>query len=121
VTFDPPDHDLARIGIQRKKEESAFYRGEGRPSCDGTGYRGRTAVYEILPFTQQIRDLVVASASETDIRQQAIASGMTTLARWAPGSSCAPDAAIPCSPHAAPARRWFPRSGNSALTAGTTS
>jgi type IV pilus assembly protein PilB len=83
VTFDPPEHDLARIGIQRKKEGTTFHRGEGCPACDGTGYRGRTGVYEILPFTRQIRDLVVSNASETDIRQQAVASGMVTLARGA--------------------------------------
>ena len=83
VKFDPPDHDLARIGIQRKRGETAFFRGEGCPACDGTGYRGRIGVYEILPFTQQIRDLVSSEASETDIRQQAIASGMLTLARGA--------------------------------------
>jgi type IV pilus assembly protein PilB len=83
VKFDPPEHDLARIGIQRKKGESAFYRGEGCPACDGTGYRGRIGIYEILPFTQQIRDLVTSDASETDIRQQAIASGMVTLTQGA--------------------------------------
>ena len=83
VRYDPPEHELDRIGFKRKKREVAFYRGEGCTACGGTGYRGRTGVFEILPFTQQIRDLVVTNASETDIRQQAIASGMITLARAA--------------------------------------
>ena len=83
VRHDPSEQDLARIGIKKKKGEFNFFRGEGCPSCSGTGYRGRIGVFEILPFTQQIRDLVVSNASETDIRQQAIASGMVTLARSA--------------------------------------
>jgi type IV pilus assembly protein PilB len=83
VKYDAPEHELDRIGFKRKRKEVAFYRGEGCTACGGTGYRGRTGVFEILPFTQQIRDLVVTNASETDIRQQAIASGMITLARAA--------------------------------------
>jgi type IV pilus assembly protein PilB len=83
VRYEAPERDLARIGFRRKKEDIVFYRGEGCPACSGTGYRGRTGVFEILPFTQQVRDLVTSNATETDIRQQAIASGMITLARAA--------------------------------------
>jgi type II secretory ATPase GspE/PulE/Tfp pilus assembly ATPase PilB-like protein len=83
IPHEPSEHDLARIAIKQKKGEPAFYRGEGCPACDGTGYRGRTGVYEILPFTQQVRDMVASNASETDIRQMAIAGGMVTLARSA--------------------------------------
>jgi len=83
VKYDAPEHDLARIGLKRKKGEVTFYRGEGCPACSGSGFRGRTGVFEILPFTQQVRDLVVTNASETDIRQQAVAAGMMTLARSA--------------------------------------
>ncbi len=80
----PSDRDLARIGLARaKKEEIAFFRGEGCAACGGTGYRGRTGIFEILPFCQQIRDLVMAKGSETDIRQLAAAKGMVTLGRAA--------------------------------------
>jgi type IV pilus assembly protein PilB len=80
----PSERDLARIGLSNAKtEEIAFYRGEGCPSCGGTGYRGRTGIFEILPFHQQMRDLVIAKGSETDIRQLAVAKGMTTLGRAA--------------------------------------
>ncbi|MBI5343464.1 MAG: Flp pilus assembly complex ATPase component TadA [Deltaproteobacteria bacterium] len=85
VPYDPPEHDLAKIGFHRKKGkvEFTFYRGEGCTACEGTGYKGRIGIYEILPFTQPIRDLVVTNASESILRQQAIASGMLTLARGA--------------------------------------
>jgi type II secretory ATPase GspE/PulE/Tfp pilus assembly ATPase PilB-like protein len=80
VPYEPGEQDLARVGLMRKRGELSFYRGDGCPTCDGTGYRGRVGVFEILPFTRQVRDMVVTNASETDIRQQAIAGGMMTLA-----------------------------------------
>jgi type IV pilus assembly protein PilB len=84
VREEPSERDLARIGLARaKKGEIAFFRGEGCPACGGTGYRGRTGIFEILPFHQQVRDLVMANGSETDIRQLAVAKGMTTLGQAA--------------------------------------
>lgn len=81
VRYEPPENELTRIGLSRTKGVAAFYRGEGCTACDGTGYRGRIGVFEILAFTQPIRDLVCADGSETDIRQMAVAEGMITLAR----------------------------------------
>ena len=84
VREEPSERDLARIGLARaKKGENAFFRGEGCPACGGTGYRGRTGIFEILPFHQQVRDLVMANGSENDIRQLAVAKGMTTLGQAA--------------------------------------
>lgn len=80
----PSKRDLARLGITgTRKGEIAFFRGEGCPACGGTGYRGRSGIFEILPFHQRVRELVTAKASETDIRQLAVAKGMTTLGRAA--------------------------------------
>ena len=84
VREEPSGRDLARIGLAKaKKGEIAFFRGEGCPACGGTGYRGRTAIFETLPFHQQVRDLVMANGSETGIRQLAVAKGMTTLGQAA--------------------------------------
>jgi len=84
VREEPSERDLARIGLAKaKKGEIAFFRGEGCPACGGTGYRGRTGIFEILPFHQQVRDLVMANGSENDIRQLAVAKGMTTLGQAA--------------------------------------
>jgi type IV pilus assembly protein PilB len=81
---EPSDLDLARIGLSKtNKGEITFYRGEGCPACAGTGYRGRIGIFEILPFHQQVRDLVMGSGTETDIRQLAVAKGMATLGQAA--------------------------------------
>ena len=55
-------------------------RGRGCPQCNGTGYRGRVAISEILQIFPEIQDLILRRASARDIRQKAVALGMKTLA-----------------------------------------
>jgi type II secretion system protein E len=51
----------------------------GCEACRGTGFRGRTGIYEILTMTDAIRQMIVDRRSSADIKQQALASGMRTL------------------------------------------
>lgn len=83
VRYEASEKELSRLRPGSRNGDSAFYRGEGCAACGGTGYRGRTGIYEILPFTRQIRDLVTADGSESDIRQLAVAQGMATLGQAA--------------------------------------
>jgi type II secretory ATPase GspE/PulE/Tfp pilus assembly ATPase PilB-like protein len=55
-------------------------RGRGCPQCNGTGYRGRVAISEIMQVLPEIQDLILRRATARDIRQQAVALGMKTLA-----------------------------------------
>ena len=55
-------------------------RGKGCTQCNGTGYRGRVAISEILQVLPDIQDLILRRASARDIRQKAVALGMLTLA-----------------------------------------
>jgi type II secretory ATPase GspE/PulE/Tfp pilus assembly ATPase PilB-like protein len=54
-------------------------RGSGCPACGGTGYRGRVAVFEVLDFTESIRELVAARTPTTELHRAAIEGGMRTL------------------------------------------
>lgn len=56
-----------------------FLKGAGCPECRHTGFQGRTAIYEILPFNSEIRRLVNGNASEDDIRESAIKYGFRPL------------------------------------------
>jgi type II secretory ATPase GspE/PulE/Tfp pilus assembly ATPase PilB-like protein len=49
------------------------------PRCGGTGYRGRTGVFEMLVLTDKIRDMVRENPNLNAIRQEAVKSGMTHL------------------------------------------
>ena len=53
--------------------------GKGCGRCAGRGLRGRTAVFEVMPMTDPLRDLVLRRSSNTDLRAQAVAEGMLTM------------------------------------------
>ena len=62
-----------------------IYRAVGCPSCSHTGYRGRIALHEVMPVTEEIERLAVARASSAEIGRVAIDQGMKTLRQdgWA--------------------------------------
>ncbi len=54
-------------------------RGQGCPSCNRTGYRGRAAIYEVMDFSNTLKEMVVSGRSLIEVRKQAAAEGMRTL------------------------------------------
>lgn len=65
--------------IDVKASELTLYEGRGCEACRFTGYRGRTAIYEILTITEAIRGLILSRASSQQIKQKAVSQGMHTL------------------------------------------
>jgi type IV pilus assembly protein PilB len=57
----------------------AAWSGRGCAACNGTGLRGRVGLFEVLPMTRAIRELILGKAPLTVIRQQAVADGMISL------------------------------------------
>jgi len=55
------------------------YKGKGCSECNNSGYKGRTAVHEVLAISPEIRELILANGSADDIKRQAIKEGMKTL------------------------------------------
>ena len=53
--------------------------GNGCHECRGTGYLGRTGIFEVLPITEAIKDLIVAGADTPEIKRTAVKEGMRTL------------------------------------------
>ena len=51
----------------------------GCPKCSNTGYKGRTGLYEIMPISPEIRDMILNRCSSTEINEQAVKEGMLTL------------------------------------------
>ncbi len=56
-----------------------FYKGKGCATCNFTGMKGRVAIYEVMPATQEIRDLIIRNAPTVEIGETAQAQGMKTL------------------------------------------
>ena len=78
-THDEPSRaDLDALGVD-VGPSTPLYRGQGCDDCRGTGYRGRTGIYELFPITEDVRSLILRRASSREIRRQAIEAGMTTL------------------------------------------
>jgi type II secretory ATPase GspE/PulE/Tfp pilus assembly ATPase PilB-like protein len=65
--------------IEKITPEHPIYKAVGCDECRGTGYRGRSGIFEILPITDEIRPLIVANATASSIKQAALANGMKTL------------------------------------------
>ncbi|HBD09844.1 MAG TPA: hypothetical protein DCZ69_16455 [Syntrophobacteraceae bacterium] len=59
------------------------FQGKGCQACNNTGYRGRVAIYEGRPLSEQIRELTLVSASAPEIKREAMKLGMMTLRRSA--------------------------------------
>jgi type IV pilus assembly protein PilB len=79
--YAPPVEALHRLGLKPDQgEEILFYRGKGCDRCKGSGYKGRYGIFELMPMSEAIRELVLKGASADQIRQQAVAEGMKTLA-----------------------------------------
>ena len=56
-----------------------FYKGKGCQTCNFTGMKGRVAIYEVMPVTTELRDLMLRNATTNEIRDTAISQGMKTL------------------------------------------
>ena len=77
--YAPTVEELALIGLTKKVVKKKLFKIKGCADCRNTGYRGRTAIFEMIPMTRELRKLVFDNANEDEIRQAAIKNGMVTL------------------------------------------
>jgi len=76
----PLDDELARIGIERNHLPGGkLYRARGCNECLGTGYSGRSGIFEILLIDDDIRGFTLSTTDSSTIKRKAIETGMTTL------------------------------------------
>jgi type II secretory ATPase GspE/PulE/Tfp pilus assembly ATPase PilB-like protein/CheY-like chemotaxis protein len=76
-----PAEDVAReLGIsERQQTEGRWRTGQGCPQCQGTGYKGRVAIHELLEVNDALRELISNRASDHLLRDAARRHGMVTL------------------------------------------
>lgn len=74
----PDEIQSLRISPPKGKPLTVRY-GEGCPKCRGTGYRGRTGIYELMEITPKIGKLIASKAGSKDIKADAVSDGMMTL------------------------------------------
>jgi general secretion pathway protein E len=87
-----PDHpdpaELLALGVTDATGVELFH-GKGCDDCRGTGYRGRTGIYELFRITDETRGLIVGKIPAGEIRRHAVAQGMVTLREDAWAKACA--------------------------------
>ena len=75
-----PAQALVELGVPEEIASSAkLFQGKGCPLCSGTGYKGRIALYEVMPMYEELKELVLMGASTSEIRREAMRLGMKTL------------------------------------------
>jgi type IV pilus assembly protein PilB len=77
---DMPSKTLTDIGFVPEAVGSfKLYRGRGCGACNGTGYKGRVGLYEVMEISEGIRDLIMVGATSVEIKRKALEDGMLTL------------------------------------------
>jgi type IV pilus assembly protein PilB len=75
-----PAASLVNIGFsQDEAKEITCYHGKGCPNCSDTGYRGRVALYEVMPVGEELRELILQGVSADELKKRAISLGMRSL------------------------------------------
>ncbi len=78
--YEPSEEELLLLNINpRDAKGQRFYYGKGCDNCKGTGYRGRTALFELMDINDSIRQLIIEKASAGVVRVAAQRAGMRTL------------------------------------------
>ncbi len=78
--FEPTEGQLSELSLTPDDiKGKEFYYGRGCGKCNNTGYRGRTAIFEIMTFNDEIRDLIMNQASTNVLRAAGRKAGMRLL------------------------------------------
>ena len=61
------------------KGKETFYKGKGCPACNGTGYKGSSAVFELIKGTTEMKDLILKNPNTNEIWKLAYSQGSRTM------------------------------------------
>jgi type IV pilus assembly protein PilB len=77
---DVPPKLLIEMGMDPEEaNEIKCYKGAGCEKCSGKGYKGRLALYEIMPLWEELKEMVLNGASAGELKKEAVRLGMSTL------------------------------------------
>ncbi|HIN81025.1 MAG TPA: pilus assembly protein PilB [Planctomycetes bacterium] len=80
VEYEPTDEMLMELELSRSEVAGrVFYYGKGCKKCNGSGYKGRIALFEIMVLSDRMRDKIMTGSSTQELRAGAREDGMRTL------------------------------------------
>lgn len=79
-SYNASEVELAESGLRLEEHRNrTFYMNVGCDACNHTGYRGRTAIHELLDLSDNIREMIVERRPGSEVRRAAVAEGLTSL------------------------------------------
>jgi type IV pilus assembly protein PilB len=77
-----PNQVLLKAGFTQQEARTVkVMKGRGCERCNSTGYKGRTALYEVMEIDDTLRELILVGASSLELKKKAVEQGMMTLRR----------------------------------------
>ncbi len=77
-----PAQVLLKAGFTQQEARTVkVMKGRGCEKCNSTGYKGRTALYEVMEIDDTVRELILVGASSLELKKRAVENGMITLRR----------------------------------------
>jgi type IV pilus assembly protein PilB len=78
--YQPTDDELIESGLSPVKfRDRVYYKSAGCEICNSTGYRGRTAIHELIDMSDNIRELIIARKPGSEVRRAAREEGLGSL------------------------------------------
>lgn len=79
--IDVPKSELLKLGIKEEQIKDGYqiYQGKGCEICNGTGYKGRIAFYEVMKMTDPLKEAILNGSSSMELKALAIQLGMKTM------------------------------------------
>jgi type IV pilus assembly protein PilB len=78
--YQPSEEELLESGLEPGRfKEQVFYTSLGCEICNHTGYRGRTAIHELLDLSDNIREMIIARKPGSEVRRAAREEGLGSL------------------------------------------
>jgi type IV pilus assembly protein PilB len=80
VEIKTPLQTLINLGYSPEDAKTIqTFKGEGCKTCNGTGYKGRLGLYEVMEVSEEVQELILVGASAREIKRKAVEEGMLTL------------------------------------------
>ena len=78
--YTPTDEELSAFGVTREQiGDQKFYIGTGCDNCNGSGFRGRVGIFEMLVVTPEIQSMINKRCPTQEIKEMALSQGMCSL------------------------------------------
>ena len=78
-SYKPLEEEIKELGLQSSSNKMQFYRGKGCHICKGTGYAGRTGLFELMVMNEELRHVTMKDPSSSQLKDLSVKFGMKTL------------------------------------------